>query len=135
VRRRGATAAELAIAAPLLFLLVFGMIEIGRLVMVRQALSNSARIGCREAALASTRNSDDVEAVVRAQMASVVPDAFNVDKVTVSSNPADLAAIQPGNPVTVVVGVDFSEVSWLPHSLVDSGGTLVLTGSSTQRRE
>ncbi len=41
--RRGAAAVEFAIVAPVFFLLVFGMIEYGRMVMVQQVITNASR--------------------------------------------------------------------------------------------
>ncbi len=46
-QRRGAAAVEFAIVAPVFFLLVFGMIEYGRMVMVEQVLTNASREGAR----------------------------------------------------------------------------------------
>src|SRR5262249_48705817 len=49
--RRAAAAVEFAIVAPVFFLLVFGMIEYGRMVMVYQILTNASREGARVAVL------------------------------------------------------------------------------------
>ncbi len=38
---------EFAIVAPIFFLLIFGMIEFGRVVMVQQLLTNASREGAR----------------------------------------------------------------------------------------
>ena len=45
--RRAAAVVEFAVVAPVLFLLVFGMIEFGRMVMVQQVLTNASREGAR----------------------------------------------------------------------------------------
>ena len=50
-QRRGAATVEFAVVAPVFFLLVFGMIEYGRMVMVQQIIVNAAREGCRAAVL------------------------------------------------------------------------------------
>jgi Flp pilus assembly protein TadG len=42
---------EFAVVAPLLFLLIFGMIEFGRMVMVQQILTNASREGARRGIL------------------------------------------------------------------------------------
>ncbi len=47
--RCGAAAVEFAIVAPVFFLLVIGMIEIGRALMVQQVLINASRVGARQA--------------------------------------------------------------------------------------
>ena len=50
-KRFGAAAVEFAIVAPLFFLLVFGMVEFGRMVMIQQVLTNGSREGARKAVL------------------------------------------------------------------------------------
>src|SRR5208282_221193 len=49
-RRRGVAAVELAILAPFLGVLVMGMFEMGRLVMVKDILTDSVRKGGRTGA-------------------------------------------------------------------------------------
>ena len=49
--RPGAAAVEFALVAPLLVMLVLGMIEFGRMMMVEQILTNAAREGARKAVL------------------------------------------------------------------------------------
>jgi Flp pilus assembly protein TadG len=46
-RRRGIAASEFAVMLPFLCALVMGMFELGRLVMVKDTLTNAARKGCR----------------------------------------------------------------------------------------
>jgi Flp pilus assembly protein TadG len=48
--RRGIAAVELALLVPLLCTLAMGMFELGRLVMVKQTLTNAARKACRTGA-------------------------------------------------------------------------------------
>src|SRR5687768_2436293 len=49
--RRATAAVEFAIVAPVFLLLVFGMIEYGRMVMVQQIITNASREGARTAVL------------------------------------------------------------------------------------
>ena len=42
-RRRGASAVELALVAPFVFMLLFGSFEFARVMTVKQALTNAAR--------------------------------------------------------------------------------------------
>ena len=81
ISRSGVAAIEFAIVAPVFFLLMFGLIEFGRMMMVQQSLTNAAREGCRTAVLATTINSSDVEAAVRNYLQSVMSNAANVDEV------------------------------------------------------
>lgn len=50
---RGATAIEFALLAPVFLLLLFGMIEVGRLVWVKQVLTEASYSAARCAALAA----------------------------------------------------------------------------------
>jgi Flp pilus assembly protein TadG len=115
--RRGTAAVEFAVVAPLLMLLVFGMVEYGRLVMVQQVLTNASREGARTAILAGS-NADSVQQLVvdycEAAGVRIVPSDVQIqsaERVTL-----DPAVAVPGVPVRVVVGGDFRDVSWLPVS-------------------
>src|SRR5579885_747875 len=55
--RRGATAVEFALVAQVFFVLIFGMIEIGRACMVTQLLTEAARRACRKGVLEGTSSS------------------------------------------------------------------------------
>ncbi|TFG81694.1 MAG: pilus assembly protein, partial [Chromatiales bacterium] len=91
----GTAAVEFAIVAPVFFLFVFGLIELGRIVMVQQALTNAAREGCRTAVPATTVDSAEVEAAVRNYLESVTSNASSVGKVRVTV-PAGLASTASG---------------------------------------
>ncbi len=125
--RRGVAAVEFAVTAPLLFLLVFGMIEVGRGLMVQQLLSNAARDGARSAIL-SGATAENVEASVIEYLGS---SSISGASVTVTPNPVTLA--QGGDPVTVAVRVPFTAVSWLPAPRYLDGA--MLSASVTMRRE
>ena len=63
--RRGAAALEFAIAAPIVFLVLFGIIEYGRYFMVRHIMDGAAREGARFAVVNSSSAVDaDVRGVV-----------------------------------------------------------------------
>jgi Flp pilus assembly protein TadG len=126
-KRRGAAVVEFAIVAPLFILLVFGMIEFGRMVMVQQVLTNATREGARQAVLdGSTR--DDVEQIINTYLA-----ASSINGATISVNPDPPSNAISGEPVTVSVSVPFGQVSWLPAPM--HLGSTVLSASSVMRRE
>ena len=91
---------EFAVVAPILFLFVFGLIEIGRMMMVQQALTNAAREGSRKACLATTTSSSEVETVVRDTLLAVIPNAGNSSIVSVGTVPSALGGLSSGTPVT-----------------------------------
>jgi len=125
--RRAAAAVEFAIVAPVFFLLVFGMIEYGRMVMVYQILTNASREGARVAVLdGATTNG------VTTQVNNYVTDG-GMTGATVTITPDPPSSAQYGDPVTVTVSIPFDQVSWLPSPMYLGGKTL--TSTTVMRRE
>lgn len=133
--RRGASVVEFAVVAPLTFLLVFGIIEFGRLTMVRQAMTNAARQAGRKASLATTRSATDVDTAARNSMGGVMVNASDAQKFRVTTTPASLGTVTSGTPMTVTVAANFSDVGWLPVGLLNLAGIRVLSASATVYRE
>ena len=127
-KQRGAAAVEFAVVAPIFVLLLFGMIEYGRMVMVQQMLTNATREGARRAVLDGTTVSN-VKTTVRDYLSGghiTVNDA----EITVNPDPSSAAS---GDPVTVSLTVPFSRVSWLPSPMFL--GNANMTATSVMRRE
>lgn len=126
-RRRGAATVEFAIVAPLFIMLVFGMVEYGRMVMVQQLLTSAGREGARMGVL-DGMTVDRVTTTVTSYLEeSSVPGA------TVTVSPSPLSSARYGDPVTVKVSVPFDSVSWLPSPMYLGGKTL--TSVAVMRRE
>jgi Flp pilus assembly protein TadG len=121
--RSGVATVEFALIAPIFFLLVIGLMEFGRMVMVQQSLTNAAREGCRRAVLATTVNSSDVESAVRDYLQSVMSNASNTSQVRVTL-PSNLANTTSGTNLTVAVEVDYTDVSWLPIAYLGLNPTI-----------
>ena len=118
---------EFAIIAPIFFLLVFGMIEFGRMVMVQQILTNASREGARKAVLDGVSNSD-VEDTVEDYLTNASIAGATVTVTTQAPTPPDIAESR-----IVTVTIPFSQVSWLPAPIFLSGKTL--SASTSMRRE
>jgi Flp pilus assembly protein TadG len=125
--RRGAAVVEFAVVAPVFFLLVFGMIEYGRMVMVQQILTNAAREGARVGILDNSTETTVQTAVDRYLSAAWINGATR----TVTPNPPSSATL--GSPVSVTVSVPFTQVSWLPSPFWL--GQVELSYTATMRRE
>jgi Flp pilus assembly protein TadG len=125
--RRAAAAVEFAIVAPVFFLLILGMIEYGRMVMVQQVITNASREGARQAVLDGATTAE-VTTVVNSYLTS---GSISGATVTVTPNPPTNAEF--GDPVTVTVSIPFSQVSWLPSPMYLGGKTL--TATTVMRRE
>ncbi|MBX3420811.1 MAG: pilus assembly protein [Pirellulaceae bacterium] len=126
-RRRGAATVEFAVIAPLMMVLTMGMIEVGRMVMVKQIMVNASREGARLGALPGVSNSE-VVARVQQELAG-----SNVSGVQVNVNPIGLAVAAAGTPVTVSLSVPSSSVSWLATPMLQFSSNL--QASTTMRRE
>jgi len=116
--RQGSAVVEFAITAPVLFIILFGMIEMGRALMIKQLLSNAARDGARSAILEGS-SAEDVEQTVLSYLGG-----SKIGGAKVSVTPSPLTLAQGGDPVTVSISVPFNEVSWLPTPKYLSGVTL-----------
>ena len=130
VRRRGVTAVEFALVAPVFFLFVLGAIEVGRGIMVAHQLTSAARDACRAGVIAGT---DD------AAIKKVATDALAAQGVTgvtatvkVNGTEANASTARTNDLLTVTVTVPVSEVTWVP------GGSFLkgkLGGQFCLRRE
>ena len=128
-KRLGAAAVEFAVVAPLFFLLVFGMVEFGRMVMIQQVITNASREGARKAVLDGATSSNVKSSVVTYMSNGGVTIATS----NVTVNPTDPSTATAGSPVTVTVSVPFSQVSWLPSPMFL--GSRQMTASTVMRRE
>ena len=121
---------EFAIVAPIFFLLIFGMIEFGRVVMVQQLLTNASREGARLGVLNDATSTQVKNKVVSyLSGANIAIATSNVDVVYAS----DSSSPGGGESVTVTVSVPFNQVSWLPSPMFLKDKTL--SASSGMRRE
>lgn len=129
--RQGVAAVEFAVIAPLVFLLVFGMIEFGRAIMVHELLNNSARNGARLGVIQGRSNSD-VDAVIKDTLAK---NNINAPLISIQVNGVekDVSAAETGDNITVTVSVQASEISWLPVDFFL--GSKALTSTVVMRRE
>jgi len=124
--RRGAAVVELAIVAPIFLLMLVGIIELGRALMVQQVIINASRVGARQAIIPGAGQAD-VEAAVEAYASSVAVPGVTV---TVTPSPSGASA---GDMITVTTSVDFANVSWLASPWFLGGATL--NASSEMRKE
>jgi Flp pilus assembly protein TadG len=107
-RRRGTATVEFVLVAPLFFVLIFTILETGRMMMVQQLLTNAARAGARRGILKQTTTAE-AETFIVDYLADT-----GVSGTTVDVTPSPLTQVGFGMPVTVNVSVPFANVSWLP---------------------
>ena len=132
--RRGVAAVEFAIVAPVFFFLVLGLVEIGRMVMLQQALTNAAREGCRTAGLASSIDAATIDTRVRDYLQSVVgTTAFDVTKVRITA-PATLTNVPSGTDLIVAVELNYADATWLPLGLLGLNPTIAAERSANESK-
>ena len=131
-RRSGSAVVELAIVSPVFFLLLFGLVEMGRTLMVKHALTEAARAGCRESILSTTIRVDDADSAARQHLVAYLSGARDSATCRVSISPSDLSVVERGEEITAIVEVDCADISWIAPSYMKNR---VLRGEATMKRE
>ena len=125
-RRTGAALVEFALVAPLMILFTMGLIDIGRMTMVKQLLVNASREGARQATL-----TEATSASVQAGVLQTLSNSGVTGSVTIS--PSSLTSASAGTTVTVTVSADANSVSWMGSSMFMFGK--YITAATSMRRE
>ncbi len=125
--RRGAAVVEFAFVAPVFLLFLVGILEFGRVMTVKNVLTNATREGARMATLPGSTT--DSVTTATTQYASTAA----ISGVTLTITPSNWNSSTAGTAVTVLASVDFSDISLLPAPWFMDGRTV--SGSTTMRRE
>ena len=130
-KRRGASAVEMALVAPVLLALLLGMLEAARLGMVAQLVTTAAREGCRVAVLdgmAQTDVQDRIDSVLSGS-------GISVGTVTPTCpSPYTWTTAPSGTAITVSLSVPYSQVSWLKVSEFFSNATIAASATMSSER-
>ena len=111
---------------PFFIMLLFGIVEFGRAMMVQQMMTNAAREGAREAVIPGKTTADAKAAAIAALAVTGIP--CDENKITVTPDPA---AAFDNAQITVTISIPFSDVSWIAGSYI----TAKLTSSTSMRSE
>jgi Flp pilus assembly protein TadG len=119
-QRRGVAAVEMAFVFPIFMLLVLGVIEFGRYMMVGQLVTNAAREGSRLAIRGTFTEAEVKQDILDFITAAVGVEASKV-AVNVSSESGDpIQSAESKDPITVSVAIRFVDVTYLP--ILGQGG-------------
>ena len=124
-KEQGQALVEFALILPILLLLLFGIVEFGRIYSASLIVKQGAREGARVASLGMT----DTEIVTKVQGSAL---ALDIAKLTVYITPA-LADRKRGQDVQVVVGYSVTVVA--PFISAITGPTVNVNGASVMRME
>ena len=106
--RRGVATVEFAVCLPVIVLVVLGSIEAASMLFLRQAMIQSAYEGAKVAIL---RNADNGDAIAAAE---AVIQGRQLDGVTISFDPLDIAAAVPGDTIRVTASAPGDANSFIP---------------------
>ena len=107
LRQRGIESIELLLGLPVLLLVVAAGIEYGWMILRSTQLDHAARVGARAASLA---DADGISVIDRV---SNTLEASGIDTASVEFLPGDPGSIPPGEVITVLVTLDYSDAGLL----------------------
>jgi Flp pilus assembly protein TadG len=123
-KRRGAAVVEMAVVAPLIFLLFMAAFEFARLNMIRHTTEVAAFEGCRRGIVPGATTD-----AVRNRVQTVLA-AIGIDDATVEIEPTTLT--RADLTITVQVTVAWDQYTWLPARFAAASP---IQRSCTLRRE
>ncbi len=130
---------EAALVLPIFFMVVLGIVEFGRAMMVSQLVTNASREGARLAIVDGSTNTSVEDFIYQFLLDSVnvaegdVDVTITVDPATGNPDPADqLVAAGVGDLVTIRVSVPFNKVNYIPADYLEGKN---LVGLSAMRHE
>jgi len=129
--RPAAHTVEFAIVSLVFFVVILGIVEMCRVLMVCHLLEEAARRGCRTVVIEGTSNTDAQTAIDNYLPTSGV-NGYTMT-VLVNDVVANASTANSDDEVTVKVSVPISSVTWIPGNTYFFSGTL--TEQSTLRRE
>lgn len=132
-RRRGAAMLEFAIVLPLFLLLLLGIIEMGRVIMLHQVATNAAREGARRAVVPGATQAT-VTAAVNEYLnnAGISATGRSVKVYNSAGTSVLLETIPPREPATVEITFPYASNTWGFSRIVGNGS---LRNQVTMRRE
>lgn len=137
--RRGAAVVETAVVLPVFLLIVMGIVEFGRAMMVCQLLTNGARHGARLAIVEGSTNAAVQQAIENFLTETLHVAAgdlaiqIEVEPAPGHPDPLDsLAAAQSKDLVKVTVSVPFEKVAYVSGTFLKS---TTLSGQCAMRHE
>lgn len=137
--RSGAATVETALVLPIFFMVMLGIVEVGRAFMVSQMLTNAAREGARIATMVGSTNSEVISTVKDVAQRTIGVDPANLNvTITVqeyTGNPPtsnNVALAQRRDLCDVRVTVAYNNVNLLPAKYL-SGAQLY--GQAAMRHE
>jgi Flp pilus assembly protein TadG len=128
-RRRGAAAVEMAVSAPVLVILLLGILDLGQFVNMGEVMSNTCRITARKAARSFTVTNQAVKDAAVDHLDNHFPQVSrqvlaDATTVTVKNGAGSVLTdaalkdvVRSGDRLVVTVTFDYSQIRWLGKGL------------------
>lgn len=126
---KGQAVVETALVLPLVFMLLLGILEFGRILMIQQALTNAAREGVRQGAI----QMDDAMALLTAD--AVVSDYLTRTGVNQSLTDIHAAFLVLNGSPAIEVQIDYAYTSGLVAWVPGISDSFSLQSRAVMRRE
>ena len=108
-RRRGASAVEFAIVAPIVFLVVLALMQFAGVLMSQNTITAAAREGARLVSMPASDSKKDIKDAVKQRLEIGGVDA-SLATITVRPN---LSTVQAGDEVRVAVSAPLNRMGWI----------------------
>ncbi len=122
--RRGIAATEFAVIAPFLGILILGMFELARGIMVKQMLNDAARRACRVAIQPQKANSDVTSEINNILSDNGIPTADATITVQVNGATANCNTAKQNDKVSVKVAIPTSDTFWISSHWLSSSSIM-----------
>ena len=122
--RRGQTLIEFAMILPILMMLIFGVIEFGRYLYLKNSVTNAAREGARKAVVTNPWS----DSTVKQYLVDNSPISLNLGNINITPT-----SPTPGAAVTVTVKIPFTSV--VPSLIPQFTNLSSIRASATMRYE
>jgi Flp pilus assembly protein TadG len=118
--RRGAAVVEFAVVAVLFVFLMLGLLEISRALVVKQALSDTARRACRTGSQPETSNAAIINDVNNLLTDNSIAASNATITILVNGVAVDASTAQQNDKISVKVSVPASKVLWVTAIFMNS---------------
>jgi Flp pilus assembly protein TadG len=110
--RRGAAAVEFAVLAPVLGIIVMGMVEMSRAMTAKMILNDAARKACRTGILSTGSNSTITSEVTNILSDNNISGSSATVTVQVNGQTVDASTAKQNDKVSVKVAVPYTKFAW-----------------------
>ena len=132
-KRRGIAVVEFAVLAPCITVLLLGMFEMSRGIMVKEVLNDAARRACRVGILPIKANSDVTATITNILTDNNLPTTHVTTTIQVNGVTVDCSTAQQSDKITVKISIPTSDTFWISTYFLKS--TSLESDSITMMRQ